>query len=124
MKISSLFILSFLLTSACASGPTREQEYEQTKNQMAAEFKQHQPDFNVCYEEALKRNPQLKGEAKLVWTVNKEGAVKLPRITQSTFKDKEFEKCVVEHVKTIKFEPSQLDERIKAQHYLKYPKEQ
>jgi TonB family protein len=69
---------------------------------------QNRPKVRACYDNALKKLPDLKGDLVLKFTLNPEGGVKSIEqdLEKSTLKSPEVAKCAMDEIKSWKFPPS------------------
>ncbi|UXR63966.1 AgmX/PglI C-terminal domain-containing protein [Bdellovibrio bacteriovorus] len=113
MKTKVLIALFMLFIASCTSVPTREENLAATEKATSRALDQNQGLFQACVQDAVRRSPGLKGTATLVWIQNDEGYVRSPRIRDMTFKDADFEDCVLTKIKSMRFPPSAEDSRAK-----------
>ncbi|MBL7663491.1 MAG: FHA domain-containing protein [Bacteriovoracaceae bacterium] len=66
-------------------------------------IKRYLPQIQYCYEQQLVAKPYIKGKVAIAFTITAEGAVAVPKITESTLKDSPTEACIVDKVKDWKF---------------------
>ncbi|MEM9115579.1 MAG: AgmX/PglI C-terminal domain-containing protein [Myxococcota bacterium] len=66
------------------------------KSEIAAVIQNFFPEFESCYEMALERNPELKGQLALHFTIGPNGQVSRTGVRRSEFEDLRFMQCMVE----------------------------
>ena len=60
-------------------------------------------DFRACYEEGLKRKPNLAGKLVAKFKVERDGSVHEAGLTKSTLRDQQVESCLVGVFETMEF---------------------
>lgn len=73
-------------------------------NQFRQTLKEKIAAVGYCYQEALRSNPSVYGNVKVSFTVVKGGAVKKAAIDSTSVKDSNLNSCVINRVKTTKFD--------------------
>lgn len=63
----------------------------------------NRPGVRQCFREGMQRDPQLRGEVEVAFTIQGDGTVAYPAIVHSTVADREVERCVTTTVKGWKF---------------------
>ena len=66
-------------------------------------IKQHIAQIRYCYERELIRSPGLFGKVATQFTISAEGRVQSAKVTQSTLKNREVERCMTSKIRTWKF---------------------
>ncbi len=73
------------------------------KDEIRGVVRRHRSAFRRCYEKQLRKDPKLRGEVKIKFTISAEGKVASARVTATTMWNVEVEDCVVDEVKTMVF---------------------
>lgn len=63
----------------------------------------HKPEVRQCFREGLTRDPELRGEVEVAFTIQGDGSVAYPTIARSTVNDRAVDACVTEAVKRWRF---------------------
>ncbi len=63
----------------------------------------NRPEVRQCFREGMQRNPELRGEVEVAFTIQGDGTVAYPSIVRSTVADPAVEACVKSTVKGWKF---------------------
>ncbi len=63
----------------------------------------HRPDVRQCFREGMQRDPGLRGELEVAFTIRSDGTVAYPSIARSTVADRAVDECVTAAVKRWKF---------------------
>lgn len=96
------------LVFGCASGkPPRSYEHrawgglepEEIRVVVAARA----PDFQACYERALKRRPRLRGTVRVNASVAPNGSIAAIETASKTLEDRKVERCLLEVFRSMKF---------------------
>ena len=59
--------------------------------------------IKICYKTGLDRNPDLKGEVKVLFTIGTDGRVTSSRIAESTLGDADVENCILRRFRRMEF---------------------
>jgi TonB family protein len=63
----------------------------------------NRPEVRACFRDGAARNPGLRGEIEVAFTIQEDGTVAYPSVARSTLEDKAVEACVTAAVKRWKF---------------------
>ena len=63
----------------------------------------HKPEVRQCFREGMTRDPGLRGEVEVAFTIQGDGSVAYPAITRSTVNDAAVDECVTAAVKRWRF---------------------
>ena len=63
----------------------------------------NRPDVRACFRDGAARNPGLRGELEVAFTIQEDGTVAYPSVARSTLEDRAVEACVTAAVKRWKF---------------------
>ena len=66
---------------------------------------QHMGKVRFCYEKALTHQPELTGEVRLRFVIDREGRVEKPEVVAATLPDPEVGRCLVRALADIRFPP-------------------
>lgn len=99
MKIIYLLFSLLLFSFSWASGNTRAQSVRGTVRENLAAVKS-------CYDDSVKKNPNLAGKVVLEWDVDDTGSVKRALVKTSTLNDPDTENCMLDKLKATKFPPA------------------
>ncbi|MBI5609633.1 MAG: AgmX/PglI C-terminal domain-containing protein [Deltaproteobacteria bacterium] len=75
------------------------------QNDVAKHLRQRQSALSSCYQEQLKRNPDLRGKVRLRWTIDRSGTAVNVEVEQNTTGSVELGQCLVHKIKAIHFDP-------------------
>lgn len=83
-------------------GPPVEHDRDLIKRLM----QRHNGAIRACYEDALKKDPTVKGQITVAWTINTKGEVEKPTAKTNTTKNADLEACIIKVVKKVRFPAS------------------
>lgn len=63
----------------------------------------NKPEVRQCFRDGMAKNPDLKGQVEVAFTIQADGTVAYPSVARSTVADREVEACVTATVKRWKF---------------------
>ncbi len=97
-----ILFLTFL-TYSCANFNKTQNFIDQPENSMASSVLPSQ--FQKCYDDELKINSNVSGIVVLNWDISELGDVSAVSIQSTTLKNENIEKCMIETLKKMKFQP-------------------
>jgi hypothetical protein len=100
LHIVKIFFLSFLFSS-CATPEGKTHDLTQKEIDDIVKF--HFEEIHSCFENALTKDPDLKGKFTLAWNITPEGKVEDEIVSKSDENVKESANCALKAVTTWKF---------------------
>lgn len=70
---------------------------------IASQVTRHRAELNLCYEQALRKNPDLRGRLDLLFMLGKSGRVIAAEVQDSTLKDPAVAECLMNRARQWKF---------------------
>ncbi len=78
---------------------------DQPMNLALSQLNSKKKEFVKCYNQALQKNPKLKGELKLEFSVLPSGKLESPQVKSTTIRDQSFFQCLQNTVVRIQLRP-------------------
>ena len=74
-----------------------------TRSAIDDAIREHQPDIRSCYENELKKNPEISGRIAVNFVISATGTVKSSKVERTTVENETVESCVADQIKKIQF---------------------
>jgi TonB family protein len=108
-KSSSTRSIKRTLKPTNLSGTSLKTTYR-SQTELSRVINNHNNAIEYCYKKESKKNPNLKGDLEVEFTIDYNGQVKAVRIIRSSMYNKKIEKCISSRIRGWRFKPIAQDE--------------